>query len=572
MNAASSLVLGAGTETGVVLDLILVLGAAAFAVLVLARLGVSAIAALILTGAFIGPHALEWVPAPDALGVIAHLAIVVLLFGVGLELHLDALRPGATRLILAGVGACVACTALLWPVAAQFTSSAAEALVIAMAFCLSSTAVVLKYFTSRRELTLPAGRLALAILVIQDLAVIGMLALVPMLGRWAGVEAVEDGPGAFDDVGDIVLRLGGVVALVLVGRLLLPKLLRESLRVGGTEALFLAGMAFALGAAGACEGLGFSLELGAFLAGFILADTPFQQELSGKVVPVRDLFLAVFFTTLGMNVDPAVALDVWPWVLVAVAALVVVKLIAIGIACWSGGAHASTALIVGACLAHGGEFSLVLLEQAQVKGVLDARMHGILIVVVVVGLLLMPALGALARRIAPHMHAAPLAPFAGRTRLARPFGQTDEDAVPARVIVAGYGPVGRAVVEAMEAAGLPTAVIELNPATITELRSQGRFAVLGDVRTSTVLSAAGIEKALALIVTMPDVQAARVGVSSARRMNPAVWTAARAPLVQSKKALLDAGVDLVLSDEDSMADRLPGAILARLVESSEWPT
>ena len=173
--------LAAAAESDVVLDLVLVLAAAAFAVLVLSRLGIPAIPALILSGALIGPYGLSLVPAPEALGVIAHLAIVFLLFGVGLELHLDALRPGAARLLLAGVLAVGGSTLLLWPILAGLTDSAPRGLFIAMAFALSSTAVVLKYLASRRELTQTTGRLSLAILVIQDIAVVAMLALLPVI-------------------------------------------------------------------------------------------------------------------------------------------------------------------------------------------------------------------------------------------------------------------------------------------------------------------------------------------------------------------------------------------------------
>ncbi|MDJ0974514.1 MAG: cation:proton antiporter [Planctomycetota bacterium] len=565
----TGLLVAAGAPEGeidVVADLVIVLGASAFAVLILARIGISAIPAMILTGALIGPGALGLVPAPDALGIISHLAIVFLLFGVGLELHLDALRPGALRLLAAGTGAVVLTLLAGWPLGTWITGSAPAGLAIAMAFSLSSTAVVLKYFAGRRELAQPSGRLGLAILVVQDLAVIAMLAMVPLLAGWAGTtSAAQQESGAFSSLPDALWRIAAVGALIIVSRRVLPWVLRESFRGGGAEALLLIGGAFALGSALFCEGLGFSLELGAFLAGFVLADTPFQEELSGQISPVRDLFMAVFFTTLGMNVDPAAALDSWAWVLGGLAVLVLGKLLLIAFSCWAAGAHASTSFVVGACLAHGGEFSLVLLDEVDRYGLIDGPLHSTLIVLVVVGLIVMPLVGAAARRLALGLVSFPLAPKAGRTRLTTPYNAPpDEGEGPPPVIVAGHGPVGQQVVDALREAGLTPSIIDLNPSTVGALQADGRRAVLGDVRSETVLRSAGLARARALVLTVPSAEMTSRAIVVARRIRPDIWIAARSPLAHLRQSIRDAGADEVLSDECAAAEQLTDAVLGRL--------
>lgn len=558
--------LAAGAETGVVADLVIVLGASAFAVLILGRIGVSAIPAMILTGALIGPGALGLVPAPEALGIIAHLAIIFLLFGVGLELHLDALQPGALRLLTAGTASVVLTLLAGWPLGTWVTGSIQSGLAVAMAFSLSSTAVVLKYFAGRRELTQPPGRLGLAILVVQDLAVIAMLGTVPLLAGWAGTETSgADASGAFSSLSDALWRIAAVAGLIVVSRRILPWILREALRAGGVEGLLLIGGSFALGSALLCDGLGFSLELGAFLAGFVLADTPFQEELSGQISPVRDLFMAVFFTTLGMNVDPVAAFESWAWVLGGLALLVVGKLVLIALSCWLAGAHASTSFVVGACLAHGGEFTLVLLDEVTRYGLIDGPLHSTLIVLVVVGLLVMPIVGALGRRVAFRLVNVPLAPGAGRTRLSKPYGSASEaGGGPPPVIVAGHGPVGQRVATALNGAGLPTSVIDLNPQTVDELNRGGTRAVLGDVRSETVLRSAGLARAVALVLTIPNAEVARRAIVVARRIRPDLWIAARSPFEQAQEAIREAGADVVLSDECATAELLSAAVVEGL--------
>lgn len=558
MGLTSLAPIAAGAAPAVVLDLILVVAASAVVVTVLGRLKVSVIPALLVTGVLIGPYALGLVSDASDLDFLSQLAVILLLFGVGLELHLDALREGAVRLLLGGLIACVGATAVLWPLAAGVAGSAPLGLLIAMALSLSSTAVVLKYLGARRELGQAAGRLSLAILVIQDLLVIAMLAAVPMLAQWAGAPTIAGAGGeGFRSVGDLLLKLGGIALLIVIGRKALPWLLRHALLAGGTEALFLAGIASALGAAGICAGLGFSLELGAFLAGFLLADTPFQEELSGQVMPVRDLFLAIFFTTLGMQVDPLAALPVLPQIALALVVLLVAKGIVIALGCWLVGTHATTSIVVGLLLAQAGEFSLILLAKGERFGMLPDELHGGIIVLVVLGLLVMPAVAALGRWLALRVMGWPLAPGSAGSRMSEPYAP-----VPAaegdsqRVIIAGYGPVGQAVAEAVRASGCTPVIVDLNPETIADLRAGDHHAVLGDVRNEAVLRGAGVESAAALIMTVPGLDVAERGVSLARRLAPRIWIAVRSPFAATKQRIRDAGADVVASDEDSMAEGL----------------
>ena len=554
-------ILAAGAhEVGVVADLVIVLGAATVMALVMRRLGVAVIPAFLLAGIVLGPRALALVPDPGKLGAISQLAIVVLLFGIGLELHLSTLRGRATQLLGTALLACGACVLVGWGIVAAFGFAAPHALLVAMALSLSSTAVVLKELARRRQLHHPVGRFSIAILVVQDLAVVVMLAVLPLLASWAGLEA--RGGGSFAGVGDVLLRLLAVAAIVGGSRWLIVPLLKEALRGGGPELLLLVGLAYALGIAWATEALGFSLEMGAFLAGFVLSGTRFRHELSNQVVPVRDLFLAVFFTTLGMQVDPALVLDSWFAVLAAAAVLMLAKAAIIGVSCWLFGAPPSVSAVVGLSLAQAGEFSLVLLGAATGIGLLGQAGYGLLVGVVVLSLLATPSVMALGRRLAKGMVEWRAAPWLRASAAAEDDDESEPRCPP--VVIGGFGPVGQRLALDLEEAGIAYRVIELNARTVDLLHEQNRSAVLGDVASEGVLLGAGLPDARALVLTVPDPEGAAGACVIARRLKPDLHITVRTAFAASAPMLRGVGADEVVVDEMAAGDRLAALVMASL--------
>jgi CPA2 family monovalent cation:H+ antiporter-2 len=352
---------------------------------------------------------------------------------------------------------------------------------------------------------------------------------------------------------------------VVVSKTVLPRLLRESLRGRRLEVMMLVGLATALAAALVAQTIGFSLEMGAFLAGFVLSGTPFRHQLSGQIRPLRDIFSAFFFTTVGMNLDPGSLVQAWWVVLLAVAALVVIKSAIIGGVCWSNGALAANALVVGLALAQAGEFSLILIGEAADLGILDTQLQANAIAVVVISLILTPALAGLGRRLGRAVSGMGPAPWV-KTSL---FGSGPEaDTIPdegfTHVIVGGYGPVGRRVVEELERAGISHTVIELNPDTVIEQLRQRRSMVFGDVANLRVLETAGIGHASALILTVPDEEAVLRSCAAARRRSPSLYIAARTGLLSQSRATTDIGADHVVVDELATAEAMVRLLMDHL--------
>jgi len=561
------------TESAVIADLLVILACAAVVAIAMQRIRLAVIPAYLIAGAVIGPHALGLVPSPEGLGVISHLAIILLLFGIGLELHLAMLRPGLSRLIAAGLGSCGLSVLVGWPIAMRFGLSPPAALAVSMGLSLSSTAVVLRILTDRRELQRAKGRLALSILVIQDLVVLGMLASLPALANWIGTSGdVPSGEVAertihgwlwfFADAG---ARIGGVAALVVVGRLVLPRLLRESLRGRSLEVMLTIGIAAALGAAVITQAIGFSLEMGAFLAGFVLAGTPFRHQLSAQTGPLRDLFIAVFFATLGMKLDPATVVDWWQVIVVGVVVLVALKATLISGACWASGARAGIAVAVGLSLAQAGEFSLILLGAAHDQRIITDNVLAIVIAVVVISLILTPAMVSLGIRFGVAVAGLGSAPWFSSSRGLSGRLHDEQPPIPSNhIIVAGYGPIGRRIADKLREMEIPFTIVELNPATVKEQSHRGVPIIFGDVGNAHVLESAGIADAEALVLTIPDEEAALRACAAARRRVPGIFIATRTRVVSKQAGLIEVGADHVTVDEMAAAEAMLHAVASRI--------
>jgi len=559
----------------IVTNLLVILTSATVVALVLQRVRLAVIPAYMITGALIGPSALRFVESPEGLEGISHLAILLLLFGIGLELHLSALRHRIVRSIIAGLGSCGATVAILWPIIMAFGPRAPEALAISMGLSLSSTAVVLRTLSARRELLRTSGRLSVAILVIQDLLVLGMLGLLPFLALWTqigeGQTAAEVGGPELGWVAfatKVVIRLIGIGCVIALGRILLPRLLQESLRGGSLEVMMIAGIAVSLATAYLTQLIGFSLEMGAFLAGFVLAGSPFRHQLLGQIGPLRDLFIAVFFTTLGMSLDLAVALEYWWVVLIGGAIVTGLKMILIAGSCWAVGTTAATAVAVGFSLAQAGEFSLVLFDAAQRNGVLTNEVTAIVTAIVVLSLIQAPAfvgLGSHFRKIVSHIGVAPWIHSAyTETGTAPHPNEKIERDTRQHVVIGGYGPIGQRLAMELELAGASGTIIELNPATVKRLREEGKSSVFGDIANPEVLERAGIGKATALVLTVPDDEAVFRASTMAHLLNPEVFVVVRIGLLSKREMAEKCGANHVTVDEMAAAESMLEAVMDRL--------
>lgn len=586
---ANESVIGREASTGVVKaaalgapsvpDLLVILGACAVVAMLLQRIRLAVIPGFLLTGALVGPHAFGLVSSPEHLDEISHLAIVLLMFGVGLQLHVDALKHHFVRMVAIGVLSCFASVGLAIPVALLFGLSGPASLAVAMGFSLSSTAVVLRLLTQRREMEGLRGRMSLAILVVQDLIVLAMLASIPALAKWAGAEGIEaaDEGTIWQGIAgwqrfflDQSLRLGGVVLLLFAFRYLAPKILSEALRGRSLEVLTISALASAFTFAAAVEYLGFSLEMGAFLAGFLLASTPYRDHLAAQLRPMRDVLIAVFFTTVGMKIQPGLIWSDATAILSATAILLVLKTFAIGGACWAMGTRGGIALATGLALSQAGEFSLVFLDLAGQAGVLDSQLTGSAIAIVVLSLVLTPGLVAAGPRVVALAHGLRAAPWFRHELDDSGQGFAEQSSERPRVVVAGFGIVGRCVVDNLERLGYTCVVAELNHRTVRR-ESAKRTMVFGDISNDDILESMAIETCAAVVLTIPDADAVARACRVIRRRNARIPILARSSLLGRTRRIEGAGANAVAVDELACADAMLGLVMQRIVGPGTRP-
>ncbi len=579
-----TMTLAAGAGPGALaIDLLLILACAGFVALVFGRLRVAVIPGYLVAGAIIGPHALGLVGGDETIEGIASLATVLLMFGIGMHLDVSVLRHGAALIVTAGLVTTLVSAALITFAVRAMGLGWGESAAIGMAMSLSSTAVVLRILQQRRELFTAAGRVSLGVLLMQDMLVIAMLASIPLLARAQGGGG-EDGAGLMDAenlvpmIQKAALSVGVVLGIVLAGKVLLPRLMVEASRSPSPEIMLVIAAASALGAAVATAGVGLSPELGAFMAGFLLAGTPFRYQLAGQITPLRDLFMAVFFTTVGLKVSIPELADAWWVVGLATLGVVVLKAVVIGGVSWGLGASPMIAGRAGIWLAQGGEFSLVLLSVASAAGVLSPSAEARTIGVVACTLVITPALITQGVVIARAMSHLPMAPWGARTGLRETPALSDaehegEEGAPTpespgsdkpRVLIAGFGPVGWACAERLEQSGAEITVIELNAKTVRMQLDLGRHAYYGDITNHDVLEHAGIYSASAVVLTMPDEEAMMRAIRMIRSLRPDIFIAARSGVVTKAAQARELGADEVVVEELASAEVMAKRVLGRL--------
>jgi Kef-type K+ transport system membrane component KefB len=548
--------------------LVVILSTAAVVSLVFHRLRLAAIPAYLVAGAIIGPGLLGIVPSAEHVASISQLAIVLLMFGIGLHTDTSELRGDLASIIGTGVLACAVITAVAFPAAVAMGESAPSALLLGAAVSMSSTAAVMRLLQQRREMRNLHARVAFGTLIVQDIYAVLAIASVPLLAAWHTAGGDGSGGGSDLDARELMTKgavaVAGVVAVVVVGRLVLPRVLFLAGRDGGSELVLIVGAGSALGSAAATAALGFSPELGAFLAGFVLATTPARHQLLGQLAPVRDLFVPVFFVAVGLSLDLRAALEAWWVVLLVLAGVLVLKTAVIGVAAWAMGMAGPVSAMVGAILAQTGEFTLVVVGVGMGRGIVSEEAGAVMATVVGLSLMLTPSLFYAAPRLARLV--VRVRPPRWRRRLLHDIGarHARPQARELRAIVAGFGPIGREAVNRLEQAGFVCTIVELNPDTVKRQRGLGRRIVYGDAANAEVLHEAGIDSADAVLLTMPDHEAMLRACPLVRSLAPEAFVAARSSYLSRGMQAAALGADYVVVDEVATAAMMAEQVTARL--------
>jgi glutathione-regulated potassium-efflux system ancillary protein KefC len=499
--------------------------AAVAAVMISHRLGLGSVAGYLLAGIAIGPWGFQLVDTTDHIRAFAELGVVFLLFVIGLELEPKRLWTMRTQLLGLGLaqvlGSIVALTLAGWALGFDLR----VALIAGMALSLSSTALALAPLTERGALATKGGQGTFAVLLFQDIAVIPMLAVLPLLGSGQGGAGLSWQKVAFA-LAVIVVTLGG-------GRLLARPVFRHIARTRLREIFTAFALLLVLVVALAFEHAGMSMALGAFLGGVLLAESEYRHEIEAAVEPFKGLLLGLFFIAVGLSADFGV-LIARPWTVFGlIAGLFLIK----GIVLWliarrAGFARAERPLFI-LLLAQGGEFAFVLLGLAAGQGGISTDVAQSITLAVAISMLLTPFLLALHDHLAPRFFAAPAAERAADVPQAN------------KVIVAGLGRVGQVVARMLHASGHEPTVLDDDPDHVEQSRKFGFRVFYGDATRLDLLHAAGADSADFLIITLDDADAITRLAQVARAHFPQLRVIARARDMRHMFALRDLGVEFI---------------------------
>lgn len=525
-------------------EALIFLAAAAFVVPLMKRLGFGSVIGYLAAGVAIGPAGLGAIGNVEAVLHFAEIGVVFLLFVIGLELH--PARLWVMRRLVFGLGTLqVVVTGLVLALAAYALGlGGGAALAIGFGLALSSTAFVLQMLAERRELGRPHGRAAFGVLLFQDIAIVPLIAALPVL---AGVElATAVGPGAWLALG----RDAAVLAAFIVGgHYLLRPVLRLLANTDVEEIFTAAALLLVIGSALLMESLGLSMGLGAFLAGVLVADSEYRHQLQVDIQPFKGLLLGLFFMAVGMSTELGLLAAAPLETLGIVAGLMTVKALVLLVLARAMGVGARSAATLALVLAQGGEFGFVLFNLASAQGLLDDAMVARLNLVITLSMAATPFLYLLDRRL-------------GRSdEPARPYDVV-EDTDP-RVIIAGFGRFGQIVARILNLSGIPFTALEINPNLVDFVKRYGNKIYYGDARRLDLLRSAGTDRARLFVLAVDDVEASMKIAETVARHFPHVALYARARDRQHAMRLRGLGArgiirDTLLSSISLASDVLKG--------------
>ncbi|HEY1089037.1 MAG TPA: cation:proton antiporter, partial [Archangium sp.] len=501
-------------------------------------------AGLLFAGALAGPGAFALVKSMEAIEVLAELGVVLLLFTIGLEFSLKRLKTIFKQVAVGGLLQVSLTTLAVAFAAMALGEPPGRSVFFGFVFSLSSTAIVLRALAERRELDAPHGRFIVGTLIFQDLCVVPMVLVVPLLGAGSNVGTAAS---------SIAIALGKaaavVVATIIIARQVVPRMLGWVDRARSREVFLLAVLALCLGTAWITSSAGLSLALGAFLGGMAIADTEFGHRAMSDVMPLRDAFVSVFFVSLGMLFDVRVVLA-QPWLVLGIAAAFIFgKGLLATLAALAMRFPARAAWLAGVGLAQFSEFGFVLAQLGRSSGVVDQQGLAPLLNAGILSMFLTP----LMVRAAPHLSAgekllAPLVKLIG----ARDISELDEPGhkdVSGHVVIVGFGLSGRLLAKALEACGVKYVALELNADTVRAARAEGATIYYGDATSQEALEHAHLAQARALVLVMNDPSAVQRVLSTAARVAPKVPVLMRAKYLKERDELLALGAQDVVSEE-----------------------
>ncbi len=533
-------------------DATIYLAAATVAVVLSRKLGFGAVLGYLFAGILVGPWCLRLITDVDNILHFAEIGVVFLLFIIGLELQPS--RLWVLRRSVFGLGALqvLVTGAVLAGIARWFSLDWAPAILVGFGLSLSSTAFVLQMLAERKELTSPHGRAAFGVLLFQDLAVIPLIALVPLLA--SGSSSMESAL----QFGEISKALVILVGFVIGGHYLLLPVLRLVASAQIREIFTAATLLVVLGAAVLMESLGLPMGLGAFLAGMLVADSEYRHQMDTDIAPFKGLLLGLFFIAVGMSANLGLLVDEPGVILTIALGLMVLKAAILIPLARAFRLEGRTALTLSVVLAQGGEFAFVLFHLASAENLLSELMTSRLILAVTLSMAVTPVLYLVNARLSK-----PALP----KQDGRPYDEVDDR--HHQVIIAGFGRFGQVIGRILAMRKIPFTALEVSPDQVDFVRRYGNKVYYGDAGRLDLLRSAHVNKAKVFVLAVDDVEVSIRIAETVKQHFPGLHLAARAHNRQHALRLMDVGANYIIRDTLLSSIFLAGEVLEDIGLSSE---
>ena len=525
------------------------------------RFRISPLVGYLLAGVLVGPYTPGYVADQSLANELAEIGVILLMFGVGMHFSLKDLLSVKAIAIPGAIGQIAVATLLGMGLAWAFGWTQAAGFVFGLALSVASTVVLLRALQDRHLVETERGRIAVGWLIVEDLAMVLALVLLPALAellKEGGPAAPANALGLPQIVTTLAITLGKVAAFValmlVVGRRVIPWILHYVAHTGSRELFRLAVLAIALGVAfGAAQLFGVSFALGAFFAGMVLAELELSHQAANETLPLRDAFAVLFFVSVGMLFDPTILLRE-PWAVLGVLFIILVgKSLAAFLIVLAFGHPLGTALTISASLAQIGEFSFILANLGVELELMPERGRALILAGAILSIIANPFFFVVLDRFGPWIERRARSVDAEADSMAAEPAEGPIIDLRDHAVLIGYGRVGSVVGEALLARGQPLYVIEESSKVIEQLRSRGVAALSGNAASSAVLRTANLAAARTLFVAVPNAFEAGQIVEQARAANPGLRILARAHLDAEVDYLRQLGADVIIMGEREIA-------------------
>lgn len=543
------------------LDIVVIFTLAILAAVVCHRLRVPTSVGLLLAGVLAGPDILGLIRNVHEIELLAEIGVVLLLFLIGLDFSLAEVAHLRRQFAVGGSLQFFGTAAIVALGTIAMGSTLQQGVYIGFLIALSSTAIVLRMLQERAELDTPHGRSVLAILIYQDAAVVPVMLVAPLLAGVAGGSALIS-------IAGLVGKMAAVGAFAFVAyRWAVPWILERIAHTRSSETFLLGVITLCMGIALVTQSLGLSLALGAFLAGLIVSDSMYSHQAVTVMLPFRDVFMSLFFVSIGMLLDVQFLLEDPLRIAILTLGVLIIKPIMGAAASLAARLPLRYSVLTGLDLGQVGEFSLVAAQAGVVAGLLGVDVFQTVLGVAVLTMILTPVLVAMGPRFADAACRTPL------VRLGR--GGFSASAVSSahsyadHILIVGFGVTGRNLARTAKISGVPYAVVEVNAGTVREALRNGEPIHFGDATQELILARVDAEKARAIAVVIDDAAGARRIVEISRRFAPDAYILVRSRYLREVEPLLALGADEVIADELEISIEVFSRVLARMLVPRE---